>query len=432
MSWDFETDPDFQSKLDWVDTFVREEVEPLDFVFGSPYDKSDERAMAVLRPLQQKVKDQELWAAHLGPDLGGQGYGQVKLGLLNELLGRSGWAPSVFGCQAPDSGNAEILAHYGTDEQKGKYLQPLLDGAISSCYSMTEPHAGADPTLFTTRATKDGNEWVISGEKWFSSSARYASFFIVMAVTNPDVSAYKGMSMFIVPAELPGVEIVRNVGVGGEPEGHGSHAYMRYNDVRVPEDHLLGGEGNAFVIAQTRLGGGRIHHAMRTIAQLRKAFDLMCERAVSRQTRNGSLASLQMTQEKVADSWIEIEQFRLLVLRTAWLIDKYKDYKIVRKDIAAVKVAMPKVYHDVTQRAMQLHGALGISNEMPFSGMMNAAQVMAIADGPTEVHKITLATQLLKDYTPVEGLWPSGHLPSLREKARAKFADLLEHEVANS
>jgi acyl-CoA dehydrogenase len=432
MSWDFETDPDFQSKLDWVDTFVREEVEPLDFVFGSPYDKSDERAMAVLRPLQQKVKDQDLWAAHLGPELGGQGYGQVKLGLLNELLGRSGWAPSVFGCQAPDSGNAEILAHYGTDEQKGKYLQPLLDGAISSCYSMTEPHAGADPTLFTTRAVKDGNEWVINGEKWFSSSARYASFFIVMAVTNPDVSAYKGMSMFIVPAELPGVEIIRNVGVGGEPEGHGSHAYMRYRDVRVPDDHLLGGEGNAFVIAQTRLGGGRIHHAMRTIAQLRKAFDLMCERAVSRQTRTGPLASLQMTQEKVADSWIEIEQFRLLVLRTAWLIDKHKDYKRVRKDIAAVKVAMPKVYHDVTQRAMQLHGALGISNEMPFSGMMNAAQVMAIADGPTEVHKVTLATQLLKEYTPVEGLWPSGHLPTLRDAARAKFADLLEHDVANS
>ena len=432
MAWDFETDPDFQKKLDWVDTFVREEVEPLDYALGSPYDKSDERAMAILRPLQQKVKEQDLWAAHLGPDLGGQGYGQVKLALLNELLGRSGWAPSVFGCQAPDSGNAEILAHYGTDEQKGKYLQPLLDGGISSCYSMTEPHAGADPTLFTTQAVKDGNEWVINGEKWFSSSARYASFFIVMAVTNPDVSAYKGMSMFIVPAETPGVEIIRNVGVAGEPEGHGSHAYMRYTDVRVPEDHLLGGEGNAFVIAQTRLGGGRIHHAMRTIAQLRKAFDLMCERAVSRQTRTGPLASLQMTQEKVADSWIEIEQFRLLVLRTAWLIDKHKDYKMVRKDIAAVKVAMPKVYHDVAQRAMQLHGALGISNEMPFGGMMNAAQVMAIADGPTEVHKVTLAVQLLKQYSPVEGLWPSGHLPTLREKAREKLAEQLEHAAANS
>ena len=338
----------------------------------------------------------------------------------------------MFGCQAPDSGNAEILAHYGTDEQKAKYLQPLLDGVISSCYSMTEPHAGADPTLFTTSAVRDGGEWVINGEKWFSSNARYASFFIVMVVTNPDVSAYKGMSMFIVPAETEGVQIVRNVGVGTESDEHASHGYMRYTDVRVPADHLLGDEGGAFVIAQTRLGGGRIHHAMRTIAQVRKAFDMMCERAVSRQTRTGTLASLQMTQERIADSWIEIEQFRLLVLRTAWLIDKHQDYKVVRKDIAAVKVAMPKVYHDVVQRAMHLHGALGISNEMPFSAMMQTAEVMAVADGPTEVHKITLATQLLKGYTPVEGLFPSAHIPTRREAMRAKYADLIEHAVGNS
>jgi acyl-CoA dehydrogenase len=428
--WDFETEPEFQKKLDWVDEFLREEVEPLDYVFGDPYDKSDERALAHIRPLQQQVRDQDLWACHLGPELGGQGYGQVKLALMNELLGRSRWAPTIFGCQAPDSGNAEILAHYGTEEQKAKYLQPLLDGTISSCYSMTEPHAGADPTLFTTRAERDGDQWVINGEKWFSSNARYASFLIVMAVTNPDISAYQGMSMFIVPTDTPGVEIVRNVGTGTEPAGHGSHGYMRYTDVRVPLDHVLGGEGQAFVIAQTRLGGGRIHHAMRTIALLHAAFDMMCERAVSRQTAKGPLASLQMTQEKVADSWIEIEQFRLLVLRTAWLIDKHHDYKVVRKDIAAIKAVMPKVLHDVVQRAMQLHGALGVSNEMPFSGMMTAAQVMAIADGPTEVHKITLARQLLKDYTPVEGLWPSAHLPTVKERARAKLAEQLEHEAA--
>jgi acyl-CoA dehydrogenase len=428
--WDFETDPEFQEKLDWIDTFLANEVEPLDLVFGDPYDKADKRALAVVRPLQQQVKDKGLWACHLGADLGGPGYGQVKLALMNELLGRSGWAPTVFGCQAPDSGNAEILAHYGTAGQKARYLQPLLDGEISSCYSMTEPHAGADPTLFTTRATRDGDQWVINGEKWFSSNARFASFLIVMVVTNPDVSAYRGMSMFIVPTETPGVEIVRNVGVGTESEDHASHAYIRYTDVRIPADHLLGEEGGAFVIAQTRLGGGRIHHAMRTIAQLRKAFDMMCERAVSRSTRTGSLASMQMTQEKIADSWIEIEQFRLLVLRTAWLIDKHNDYKRVRKDIAAVKVAMPKVYHDVVLRAMHLHGALGISNEMPFSRMMVGAQVMAIADGPTEVHKITLATQLLKDYQPNEGLWPSAHIPTRRAAARAHFASALEHEAA--
>jgi acyl-CoA dehydrogenase len=377
------------------------------------------------------VKERGLWACHLGPDLGGPGYGQLKLGLMNEILGRSSWAPSVFGCQAPDSGNAEILAHYGTDEQKARYLKPLLDGEISSCYSMTEPHAGADPTLFKTQAVRDGDEWVLSGEKWFSSNARFASFFIVMAVTDPDVSPYEGMSMLIVPAETPGVNIVRNVGVGTESTEHASHGYMRYENVRIPADHVLGGPGSAFIIAQTRLGGGRIHHAMRTIAQLRRAFDMMCERALSRETRNGKLASLQMVQEKIADSWIEIEQFRLLVLRTAWLIDRYQDYKRVRKDIAAVKVAMPKVYHDVVQRAMHIHGALGISNEMPFSRMMVAAQVMAIADGPTEVHKITVARQVLRDYKASDGLWPSAHIPTRRAAARERFADLLELEVGN-
>jgi acyl-CoA dehydrogenase len=277
----------------------------------------------------------------------------------------------------------------------------------------------------------DGDEWVINGEKWFSSNARYASFLIVMAVTNPDVSAYKGMSMLVVPADTPGVNIIRNVGTGSEPEGHGGHAYIRYEDVRVPADHLLGDEGSAFVIAQTRLGGGRIHHAMRTIAQLRKCFDMMCERALSRETRDGPLASLQMVQEKIADSWIEIEQFRLLVLRTAWLIDRYQDYKRVRKDIAAVKVAMPKVLHDVVQRAMHLHGALGVSNEMPFSNMLLMAEVMGIADGPTEVHKLTVARQVLRQYQAVPGLWPSQHLPTLREAARAQYAERLEHAVAN-
>jgi acyl-CoA dehydrogenase len=429
MAWDFETDPDYQELLDWADAFVRDEVEPLDLVLGSPYDKDDPRYKRLVRPLQDRVREKGLWACHLGPELGGQGYGQVKLALLNEILGRSRWAPSVFGCQAPDSGNAEIIAHFGTPEQKERYLRPLLDGEISSSYSMTEPHGGADPTLFTTRAVRDGDGWVINGEKWFSSNARHATFLIVMAVTNPDVSAYQGMSMFIVPADAPGLTTVRNVGVGGEREG--SHGYLRYEDVRVPAENLLGDEGGAFVIAQTRLGGGRIHHAMRTIAQVRRAFDMMLERAVSRETRFGPLAKMQMTREKIADSWIEIEQFRLLVLRTAWLIDKHKDYKKVRKDIAAVKAAMPKVYHDVVQRAMHLHGALGVSNEMPFAGMLLAAEALAIADGPTEVHKITVARQLLRDVEPVEGLWPSQHLPTLREAARERFAEALEHAIGN-
>ena len=433
MGWDFETEPDFQRELDWIASFVREQVEPLDLVLvGSQYDKRDEQAMNAIRPLQDAVRDRGLWACHLGPELGGRGYGQVKLALMNEILGRSRWAPSIFGCQPPDSGNAEILAHYGTEAQKNQYLQPLLDGTIASCYSMTEPHAGADPTLFTTRAVRDGDEWVISGEKWFSSNARYATFLIVMAVSNPDVDPYKGMSMFIVPADAPGVEIVRNIAVPMHTETReGDHAYLRYNDVRVPSDHLLGDEGGAFVIAQTRLGGGRIHHAIRTIAEINKAFDMMCERAISRETRNGPLGSLQMVQERIADSWIEILQFRLLVLHAAWLIDRHQDYKKVRKNIAAVKVAMPKVYHDVVQRAMHLHGAIGVSNEMPFNGMMVAAEVMGIADGPTEVHKVTIARQVLRDYTPAEGVWPSQHLPAREAAARAQYAHLIEHIVGN-
>lgn len=415
--WDFETEPEFQRKLDWADELVRTEIEPLDLILGDPYDKSDSQAQALIRPLQQQVRDHGLWACHLGPELGGPGFGQVKLALLNEILGRSRWAPSVFGCQAPDSGNAEILAHYGTEEQKVRYLQPLLDGEISSCYSMTEPQAGSDPTLFTTQAVRDGDEWVINGEKWFSSNARHAAFLIVMAVTDSSADRHQAMSMFIVPAETPGVTIIRDAGVGTEGPEHSSHAYIRYDNVRVPADHVLGGEGRAFAIAQTRLGGGRIHHGMRTIAQVRKAFDMMCERAVSRHLRDGRLADAQMTQERVADSWIELEQFRLLLLRTAWLIDKHQDYQLVRKDIAAVKVAMPKVYHDVVMRAMHLHGALGISNEMPFSAMLVDAEVMAVADGPTEVHKIGLAKQLLKNVKPGDPVFPTGHLPTRREAA---------------
>jgi acyl-CoA dehydrogenase len=432
MTWDFETEPEFQEKLDWVETFVREEIEPLDLVLGNPYDKSDTKALDIVRPLQDQVRERGLWAAHLGAELGGQGYGQLKLALLNEILGQSRWAPTVFGCQAPDTGNAEILAHFGTNEQKARYLEPLLNGEISSAYSMTEPHAGADPTLFKTRAELDGGEWIINGEKWFSSNARYASFLIVMAVTNTQVSAYQGMSMFIVPAETPGVNIVRNVGIGTEAEGEGSHAYIRYENVRVPQDHLLGEEGGAFAIAQTRLGGGRIHHGMRTVGQCRRAFDMMCERALSRQTRDGPLASLEIVQEQIADSWIELEQFRLLVLRTAWLIDRYQDYRRVRKDIAAVKATMPKVLSSIAQRALHLHGALGVSNEMPFVGMLIGAESLGLADGPTEVHKVTVARQVLREYKPVDGVWPSAHLPTRRAEARERFAELLEHEVANS
>jgi acyl-CoA dehydrogenase len=432
MAWDFETDPDFQKKLDWADEFVREQVEPLDMVWPhQQYVPLDDTRRKVIDPLKQEVRRRDLWATHLGPELGGQGYGQLKLALLNEILGRSGWAPIVFGCQAPDTGNAEIIAHYGTAEQKDRYLRPLLDGEIFSCYSMTEPQAGADPTRFETRAVRDGADWVINGWKFFSSNAKTASFLIVMAVTDPNVSPYQGMSMFLVPSDTPGVDIVRNVGLYGERMNEGSHALIHYGNVRVGAESLLGGEGQAFVIAQTRLGGGRIHHAMRTIGLARKALDMMCERALSRETAGSRLAEKQFVQGYIADSYAQLVQFRLFVLYTAWEIDKYNNYKKVRKDIAAVKTVMPTVLHDIAWRAMQVHGALGVTNELPLFGMIQGAAVMGLADGPTEVHKTTVARQVLRDHAPSDDLWPTEWIPKKREAAVAKYGEYLDNTVGN-
>jgi acyl-CoA dehydrogenase len=429
MAWDFETDPEYQEELDWVADFVREEVEPLDFVVRHGYDLADPVRQELIPPLQEKVRARGLWACHLGPELGGPGYGQVKLALLNEILGTAHWAPIVFGCQAPDSGNAEILAHYGTPEQKQRWLEPLLDNRIVSCFSMTEPQGGADPKVFTTRAELDGEEWVINGEKWFSSHARFSSFLIVMAVTEPDNPPYQQMSMIIVPTDTPGVEIIRNVGLGYQQEGQGTHAYVRYTDVRVPKENLLGDRGGAFVVAQTRLGGGRIHHAMRTVGQVQRAFDMMCERVLSRTTQGELLGRKQLVQGMIADSWMELESFRLLVMRTAWRIDKYKDYKRVRKDIAAVKATMPRVFHDVAARALQLHGSLGVSDEMPFSAMVIESFHMGLADGPTEVHKVTVARQVLSEYQPAPGLFPTAHIPTRRDAVLAEYADVIERTV---
>src|SRR4029078_4009063 len=322
--------------------------------------------LRIVDPLKAEVRRQGLWATHLGPELGGQGYGQLKLALLNEILGRSQWAPIVFGCQAPDTGNGEILAHYGTHKQKRTFLRPLLDGELFSCYSMTEPHAGADPTLFKTSAVRDGDDGGINGWKFFSSNAKTASFLIVMAVTDPDVSAYQGMSMFLVPTDKPRVTIEQNRGLAGEPLNEGFHSLIHYDDVRVPAEALLGGEGQAFAIAQPRLGGGRIHHAMRTIGLAKKALDMMCERALSRETAGSLLGDKQFVQGYIADSYAQLVQVRLFVLYNAWEIDEYNDYQKVRKDIATAKVVMPTVLHDIAWRSMQVHGALGTSNEMPF------------------------------------------------------------------
>ncbi len=441
MSWDFETEPEFQEKLDWIDEFVREEVEPLDLFFHgdrhATFDPANELATKMMAPLKEEVRKRDLWACHLTPDLGGQGYGQLKLALMNEILGRSSFAPRVFGCQAPDTGNAELIAHFGTEDQKKKYLMPLLEGGIGYCFSMTEPHGGADPKVFKCRAWREGDEYVIEGEKWFSSNALFAEFLLVVVVTDPDVPIYNGASILLVPKGTPGMEIVRNVGLAGEEIGEGSHGYIRFNKARVPVDNCIGGEGQGFAAAQTRLGGGRVHHAMRTVASLQKAFDMMCERALSRYTQDSLLSEKQMVQEMIADSYVQMQQFRLHVMYTAWLIDKHQQYnREVRKEIAAIKVSTAEVLKDVVWRAIHIHGSLGVTNEMPLAGMWSGVAIMATVDGPTEVHKVTVAKQVLRDYKPAPGLFPTAHLPTRIEQARKKYAQYLsedlQHQIANA
>jgi acyl-CoA dehydrogenase len=433
---DFSVEPEFQAKLDWMLQFVKTECEPLDILFphhGDPYDTKNVKARRIIKPLQDQVKAQGLWACHLDRHLGGEGYGQLKLALMNEIIGRSYWAPTVFGTAAPDTGNAEILAMFGTDEQKQRYLQPLLDGDIVSTFSMTEPHAGADPKEFTCRAWRDGDEWVIEGEKWFSSNARYAAFLIVMAVTDPDAPPHLRMSMFVVPAETPGIEIVRNVGVIGDHEGDdtGIHGYIRYNRVRVPLDSMLGAPGEGFKVAQARLGGGRVHHAMRTVGRCQRAFEMMVERAVSRRTQGKLLSQHQFVQGMVADSAIELAQFRLLVLHTAWVIDT-QPHGAARTGIAMCKVAMAKIYHDIVQRAIQVHGSYGVTNETVLADMWMALPSLALADGPTEVHKVQVAKAFLKNAVAYEGLFPPDHLPTRRAAAKARYADILEEPLVEA
>ena len=422
--WNFETEASYAEGLAWVDRFVTEEIEPIDHLIHDPYDLRDPVRAALLPPLQMIVKEKGLWGCHLGPELGGAGFGQLKLALLNELLGRSRCAPMAFGAQAPDSGNAEILAAYGSAELKAKYLAPLLDGAVFSCFSMTEPQAGADPLMLETTATQDGDDWVITGDKWFSTNAKHASFFIVMAKTDPDAAPHERMTMFVVASDTPGITILRNVGLAGSTHAP-THAYVRYASVRVPASNMLGPRGQAFAVAQKRLGGGRIHHAMRTVGLARKALDMMCERALSRETAGELLGRKQLVQEMIAESWIDLEQFRLLVLQTAWRIDREQDYQQVRGDIAAVKVAMPRVLNQIASRALQIHGALGVSTEMPFIEMISTAHVLGIADGPTEVHKVVVARSVLSRCKPTVGLFPSGHLPTLRAAARERYASTL-------
>jgi acyl-CoA dehydrogenase len=427
VAWDFSTEPGFETKLEWMRGFVRDEIFPLEVL-----DLTAEQYRRAIRPLQDEVKAQGLWAAHLDPELGGQGFGQLKLGLMHEILGECMYAPSVFGNNAPDSGNAELIAIAGDDEQKKQWLWPLLDGEIRSAFSMTEPGAGADPTRIATRAERVGDEYIINGHKWFTSNGSTADILIVMAVTNPDVHPYQGMSMIVVPRNTPGVNVLRNIGTMGEADHPldmpGGHAEIKYEDVRVPATNLLGGEGQAFVLAQKRLGPGRIHHVMRWIGQANRAFRMLCERAVSRVVFDEPLARKQTIQNWIADSATEIHALRLMTLHAAWKMDQ-EGSSATRTEIAMIKFWGGKVLHDAIDKAIQVHGSLGFTTDLPLEAMYRAARAGRIYDGPDEVHRVTVARQVLKGYEAVDV--PTEHIPTRKAEARDRFAWLLDQATAD-
>jgi acyl-CoA dehydrogenase len=430
MAWDFSTDADFAAQLEWMRRFVDEEIEPLSLFYDDMSDDAWKRATA---PLKQQVKERGLWACHLDPELGGQGFGQVKLALMHEILGRCTQAPEVFGNQAPDSGNSELLAIGGSPAQKEQWLQPLLRGEITSCFSLTEPHfSGSDPTMIATRAERDGDEYVINGHKWFASNASRADFILMMAVTNPENPPHKAASFLIIPKGTPGLDIARDVFNMHHPyPGHfrsGGHAEIFLRDCRVPVENLVGGEGDGFVLAQQRLNGGRIHHAMRWVGQCEAAFDMMCERAVSRSTKGELLIEKQMIQEMIADSSAEIRALRLMALHSAWVWD-HEGASKARVEIAELKFWGARVLHDVIDRAIQVHGSLGFSGDLPLEQMYRAARAARIYDGPDEVHKGTVARRILRGYSPTDV--PTEHIPTRTEAARRKFAEQLEWATAN-
>ena len=432
MAWDFSTEPEFQEQLDWMRTFAREEIWPIETVID---DLGQEGFVRAIAPLQEQVKERGLWAAHLPPDLGGQGFGQVKLGLMHEILGTSVFAPSVFGNQAPDSGNSEVLAMAGTEDQKEQYLHPLLEGDLRSAFSMTEPDtAGSDPTLLQTSAVEDGDSWVINGRKWFSTNASVADFLIVMAISDPDAHKYQRASMFLVPVDTPGVDIIRDVGTMEHPHERfgliGGHAEIAYENVRVPKDALLGARGAGFLIAQQRLGPGRIHHCMRWLGVSRRAFDMLCERAVSRYAHGSLLGEKQTVQNWIADSAAGMQAARLMTLHAAWRMDN-EGASAARQDIALIKFFGAGVMHDVVDRAVQVHGSLGYSTDLPLEAMYRFARGARLYDGPDEVHRQSVARQILRGYEAPENGLPTEHIPARREEARRRFADLLEAVTSN-
>jgi acyl-CoA dehydrogenase len=346
--------------------------------------------------LMNLVKERGLWAPHLPEEYGGMGIGFLKLAYMNEILAWSPYSNPIFGILAPNSGNQKILVKYGTPEQKKKWLEPLVAGTAQSCFAMTEPdRAGSDPRSIQTRARRDGDEWVINGHKWFSSNAKHADFAIVMCRTEDasDADLNGRMTQIIVPTDTPGFNYIRSVPVWGQTGGH--HGEIILDDCRVPLENALGKQGSGHQAAQDRLGAGRVYHCMNCIGQMWRAFDMMVKRSMEREVHGGKLEEKQFIQGFIADSYMDIQASRLMTIRCAELMEQGLD---ARTDISAIKIFVPNAMHRVVDRAIQVHGALGVSSETPLEGMYRGARTLRLADGPDEVHRILIAKNVLKKY----------------------------------
>jgi acyl-CoA dehydrogenase len=393
-----ESRPAPTERLEQARAFMNDRVLPNERLL----DREDDEAELLVRSLQDEVRALGLWAPHVPPEAGGTGTGFLDYAHLNEHIGRTVWGQLVFGCQAPDAGNAEILHLFGTDDQKERWLRPLVAGRVRSFFSMTEPEVpGSDPTTLRTRAVRDGGDWVIDGHKWFSSGAQGAAFGIVMAVTDPDADPHARATQIIVPADTPGVDVVRPITVMGHTgRGWTTHCEVRYTNVRVPVENTLGGEGAGFLIAQKRLGPGRIHHVMRWLGQMQRAFELMCAYSLERVTFGEPLARKQTVQNWIADSYAEIQACRLMTLEAARKIDAGDEARV---EVSAIKFFAAKVLGDVIDRAIQVHGARGLTDETPLAHMAMQARGGRIYDGPDEVHRQVVAKRILKAFASGDG-----------------------------
>jgi acyl-CoA dehydrogenase len=366
---------------------------------GTAVTEEDRAASKALREqVKAKVKAAGLWAPHLPTEYGGMGLDFLAHAYMNEILAYALGAASLFGVVAPNSGNQKILVKYGTEEQKRQWLLPLIDGTMESGYSMTEPaNAGSDPRSITTTAVRDGDEYVINGHKWFTSNGIDADFFIVMCrVEDPSADGGRrgSMSQIIVPTSMPGVEIVRGIGIWGHASS--DHCEVIYNNVRVPAENVLGRVGQGHEAAQDRLGAGRVFHCMNSVGQMWRAFDLMVERALTREVHGGLLKDKQFVQGFIADSYMDLQTSRLLTIRAAEMIDRGDPQ--ARTEISALKVYVPAAFHRVVDRAIQVWGAAGVSNDLPLAAMYLGARTLRLADGPDEVHKILIAKNVLHHY----------------------------------